>query len=393
MALTQILTDGTETGLTAANKINATMTEVDAFVDAYTVVDKGGVDLDTLTDVGLFFVDGPNIPLHTTSGVLEVRLDEATGHIIQTFQSRSYTSYIRAHAGVSWGAWGQTETSNMLGLLMNMVVGKANKTSLPTLYSGEAVPLDTLGKNYDRYHQYEVGSAIITDLYDSPCRKSYTPLSVLLTLAADVMGDSPQNNINIIELNPRQHNVYIDLNNNATLPIEEVTLEITHSGDAPVSVLLTVEANTAGAFTGSYDAMYDSLIEGIIGQDDSPTGYTSFKVIAKEGIPTPQQHDYEKHNGHWERQDFLTEDRINELIREYNTIVIQDLADPKKPTRAEALTAFKTLPHYNWANNDTFYIRDSGGGNKIVLCTYIADGAVDEATAGPIFFKDMNECV
>ena len=46
----------------------------------------------------------------------------------------------------------------------------------------------------------------------------------------------------------------------------------------------------------------------------------------------------------------------------------------------------------NWGLNDTFYIRDSAGGNKMVFVTYIADGATDEASAGDYFFKDMNEC-
>ena len=95
----------------------------------------------------------------------------------------------------------------------------------------------------------------------------------------------------------------------------------------------------------------------------------------------------------WQRQDFLTEVGVNELIREYSTIVEQVLGDQKKPTRDEALSAFKTLPHHDWTKNDTFYIRDDAGANKMVFCTYIADGATDEATAGPIFYKDMVNCV
>ena len=95
----------------------------------------------------------------------------------------------------------------------------------------------------------------------------------------------------------------------------------------------------------------------------------------------------------WQRQDFLTEVGVNELIREYSTIVEQVLGDQKKPTRDEALIAFKSLPHHDWTKNDTFYIRDDAGANKMVFCTYIADGATDEASAGPIFFKDMNETV
>ena len=91
--------------------------------------------------------------------------------------------------------------------------------------------------------------------------------------------------------------------------------------------------------------------------------------------------------------DVISEDEINTIIREYSTIVIQTLVDQKKPTRAEAIIAFKSLPHMDWAKNDTFYIRDSAGGNKMVFCTYISDGATDEATAGPIFYKDMNETV
>ncbi len=84
-------------------------------------------------------------------------------------------------------------------------------------------------------------------------------------------------------------------------------------------------------------------------------------------------------------------DDIEEMIREFSTIVEYDLVDQKKPTTAEALIVFKMLPNFDWSKNDTFYIRDTGGANKVCYLVYVADGAVDEATAGPFFIKDMNQ--
>lgn len=89
----------------------------------------------------------------------------------------------------------------------------------------------------------------------------------------------------------------------------------------------------------------------------------------------------------------LSANEVEVLIREFATIVEYDLADPKKPTRAECIETFKLLPNFDWALEDLYHIRDVVLGDKIVMVTYIPDGATDEATAGPFFFKDMTETV
>ncbi len=134
-----------------------------------------------------------------------------------------------------------------------------------------------------------------------------------------------------------------------------------------------------------------------LGEEDVARMYddvTDFPAVGKKGLLYRLR--VENHFYAWDGKQYnLLGDSnyVEEMIREFSTIVEQALADQKKPTRDEALIAFKTLPNFDWTKNDTFYIRDIVGANKMVFCTYIADGAIDELTAGPIFFKDMSVTV
>ncbi len=362
--------------------------------DAFAIVDKAGVDLDTILEKGRYLVDGANIPPHTLTGFLTVSKLAGTTDTIQIVEATTaYTIYERMYNGTVWSDWKESDMTHVIQLLFNMVIGKASKTSLPTIYSGDTVPLDSLGKDLDWYHHFEAGSTIDKVLYDSICRQSYKP--ALFAIASLYGGDTSQNNIIVIEISPHNNMIYVDLKNSATLPIEDLTLEITNHGDAPVNIPLIIHSNASGEFMGTYETSFNPVIEKIIGHDGNTQDMSSFRLKVKEGVQTSKEYDYQKHNGVWFRTDFLNTDQVNTLIREYSTIVVYDLTDSKKPTRAEciAICASNHLPHFDWALDDTFYIRDTGGGNKIVFVTYIADGATDEASAGNYFFKDMTECV
>lgn len=84
----------------------------------------------------------------------------------------------------------------------------------------------------------------------------------------------------------------------------------------------------------------------------------------------------------------LDENQVKEVIREFQTIIEYDLIDGKKATRAECITTFKMLPNFDWSKNDNYHIKDTAG-DKLVMVTYFADGAIDEVTAGPFFNKEM----
>ncbi len=264
-----------------------------------------------------------------------------------------------------------TDFTVAMNMLLGKIIVKADKTSLPTIYSGEVEPADTLGKDLDWYHRFEAGSSIVVDLYTGTSAENYIASGFFLRAIS--FNDA-------IEVAPNNHLIFIDSPNNTTLPAENLTLTL----DGNV-IPLAIVSNTAGSMVVSYSQTWDAVIENV-------TITTPFKVTATEGIQTDKEFDYQKHNGEWHKIDFLNVDEINELIRSYHTIVVMSLADDKKPTRAEAITAFKQLPNYDWAKDDTFYIRDSTGA-KTMFCTYFADNATDEASAGPFFFKDMNECV
>ncbi len=264
-----------------------------------------------------------------------------------------------------------TDIGEVMNTLLGKIITKADKTSLPTIFSGEAEPTNALGKDLDWYHRFEAGSTIVSELYSGTSFQNYLSNDFLLMSASN--GD-------IIEIASKNRLVFIDNVANDTLSVEDITLTIDVN-----AIPLEVVSNTAGSFVAIYNQSWDAVIENI-------TTSTTFKVEVKEGVQSDKEYDYQKHNGAWFRTDFLNTEQVNDLIRSYHTIVVMALADDKKPTRAEAITAFKTLPNYDWAKNDTFYIRDSSGA-KTMFCTYFADGATDEATAGPFFFKDMNECV
>ncbi len=271
------------------------------------------------------------------------------------------------------------------------MLGKASKASQPQVFSGSGIPSDSLGKDYDRYHQFQAGSIITEDLSSGLSRASYSPM--FFALFSEYEGDpvDPTNGIYQIDVAPTSREIYIDFIGDIK-SIEQAKLFITNPKDSPaeVEVPLTIEYNSVDEIVFQYHSASDSIMHGILG-DGSGVEQSSYKFEIVVGVTTAQEQNWEKHNHHWEKDDFLNVDEINELIRSYSTIVTQDLADQKNPTRAECIIAFKTLPNMDWSLDDTFYIRDTGGANKMVFVTYIADGATDEASAGPFFFKDMKE--
>ena len=265
----------------------------------------------------------------------------------------------------------ETEIDTVMNTLLGKIITKADKTSLPTIYSGEAEPANTLGKDLDWYHRFEAGQSNVVDLYDDVSEERYSPSGFFLLLVD--YGD-------VIEMYPSDRAIFIDTVANTTLPAED--LKLTIEGNV---IPLEIISNVAGSMVAVYSQTWDAVIENV-------TTSTAFKITATEGVQTDKEYDYQKHNGEWFKQDFLDISGINDLIRSYNTIVVMSLADDRKPTRAEAITAFKTLPHFDWTKNDTFYIRDSTGA-KTMFCTYFADGATDEVSAGLFFYKDMNEAI
>ena len=265
----------------------------------------------------------------------------------------------------------QNDLGQTTNLLLGKIITKADKTSLPTIFSGEVEPANTLGKDLDWYHRFEAGQSNVVDLYNDVSEEDYSPSGFFLLIID--YGD-------VIEVYPSDRAIFIDTVANTTLPAEDLKLTI----DGNV-IPLEIISNVAGSMVAVYSQAWDAVMENV-------TTSTAFKITATEGVQTDKEYDYQKHNGEWFKQDFLDTKGINDLIRSYHTIVVMSLADDKKPTRAESITAFKTLPHFDWTKNDTFYIRDSTGA-KTMFCTYFADSATDETSAGMFFYKDMTECV
>ena len=80
-----------------------------------------------------------------------------------------------------------------------------------------------------------------------------------------------------------------------------------------------------------------------------------------------------------------------DTIREFRHTVVMDTADHSKATKAEAITAFKQLPHFDFSKDDQFYIKDTTG-KKMISMKYFADGATDEASVGRFYNRAMVEC-
>ena len=65
-------------------------------------------------------------------------------------------------------------------------------------------------------------------------------------------------------------------------------------------------------------------------------------------------------------------------IREFRHTVVQAVAG-NDISKAECVTAFKTLPHFDWAKDDDFYVSDSSGKIHYFLVKYRSNGATTEA--------------
>ena len=84
----------------------------------------------------------------------------------------------------------------------------------------------------------------------------------------------------------------------------------------------------------------------------------------------------------------VTEARVEELIHEYRTTVDYDTAGAT-PTRAECKLAALQLPHFDWAVDDDFYLRQVDR-TKMALVKYRAlASSVDEATAGEFWLEKL----
>ena len=79
-------------------------------------------------------------------------------------------------------------------------------------------------------------------------------------------------------------------------------------------------------------------------------------------------------------------------IREFRHTVVMDIARHGKATRAEAIKAFKRLPHYEWTMDDQFYIKDVTG-KRMLSMKYFADKSGTPGVIGRFFYRAMTECI
>lgn len=82
---------------------------------------------------------------------------------------------------------------------------------------------------------------------------------------------------------------------------------------------------------------------------------------------------------------FKTQPEIETIIREFNTTVDHAVTG-HTPTKAECIAVFKTLPHFDWAKDDNFNIRDTTGPSKLFNILYRANGDTTEAGANYMFW-------
>jgi len=230
----RILNGGKATiGTTMNQQQIATVEDIANVPNYFNIQDKGGVDLNTILASGKYYTNGANRPAHSPAGVMEVVTDEASGHIVQiTETDGDFKKWVRAFDGAGWSSWVEDNVSHVIGLAFSMIIGKASKSSLPTIFSGENEPLDTLGKDLDWYHRFEQGSSTTTDLYTGTSLQNYHPLGFFLMNIQ--YGD-------IIEVAPAENLIYVDIADNSTLPVENLSLTLGTN-----VIPLTIESNSAG---------------------------------------------------------------------------------------------------------------------------------------------------
>ena len=85
----------------------------------------------------------------------------------------------------------------------------------------------------------------------------------------------------------------------------------------------------------------------------------------------------------------MTGKLTEKMIREFRTTIAMDTGGTT-PTKDECITAFKRLPHFDWAVDDDFYIK-SVNRDKLGLIKYRAEGATDEASAGDFWYEKLTK--
>ena len=336
--------------------------------------------LASLQDVGTYYVADSialDFPYGTGGGTLHVLHYDYLDEKKQMFYDESsYRMFERWDLGGGFGdagTWEETKLSAAITQGYVEVLKKANLIDLPQTFAGDVVPDNALGKDYDRYHLYSVGTHQDMVIYSGSVRDGFSPF--FFHLMSTAYGDVSQNDCDSIEVAPIDKELYIHFIHGSDIPTEGLKLYITNPGDAEVELPLTVLGTTSHSIRSHYGVASDHIIEAI-------TDASTFRLLAVHGVSADRDINYEKHIGVW--QPVVTHDSIKSIT---NETVSLDTASTA-PTKAECVTAFKLLPDFDWAKNCSFYI-ESLAKDKVSLVKYSSHGDVDEAGTNYKFFANQ----
>lgn len=319
-----------------------------------------------IIDVGNYLVDSDNaidLPNGVAQGVLSVIHFDYLNEKKQLLQdSGSYRSYERWETSSGFGdslAWRETNESKAMTDGYREVLKKANIVDLPQTFSGITEPLNTLGKDYDRYHEYEAGSIHEVEYCNGTSKDPFSPYYFHLI----ERGDPIQNGVIELEVGSVDNIVLVQFLEGMDIPLGGLKLFITNPSAGEVEIDLTVTGTTSHSITATYSTLADPTIDAIV---DTST----YRFVARHGVSADRDIHYVKMNGVWQEE--VTTASIEKTIREYDTTVSMDTVH-NIPSLAECTVAFEQLPHYNYTKDDHFYIMSTNK-SRLNFVKYFANG-------------------
>ena len=205
-------------------------------------------------------------------------------------------------------------------------------------FSGTTVPLDSLGKDDDRYREYPVSTS--ETLFSGTSLSDANPH--FFVIAENIVGKA----IDSIHIIPADNEVEF----HANAPMEGMQMSVDG-----ISVPLTLKESFSGFQVYSYSTTYDATIASIV---------TTSAIVVQSIVMSGEYKDFIKFDSHWiEWQHFSRPTVIS--------------AVSNNPTKAELITAFKLVPNMDWTHDHDFYVKDATG-DKLLLVKYRSNGAISE---------------
>ena len=308
-----------------------------------------GVDVDTLIAFGLYEVD-TNIPSPILLGELSVVMINGTALVVQTLMDTgSHYEYERVtgDGGAHWTPWVETGTSLAMSATIAAFTDTATKeyvnNSIVNRYSGLNHPNIDLGKEGDKYHQFQTSADV--DIQTGTASNDYYHIYFELYGNASGTGD-----IGYIDVYPSENAIEIEWLSSVH-EFGALTLRI-----GTTDIPLTVVSQSPTFSVLAYDPSFQHIMESIV--ITTPFVLHGLTLSGKET-------DFYKHEGEWLKEYLLDNSYDyssggipatgNPIVTTSNSYT--DIADVDEQLRSAGVyeVTFSTTFLYNGNNRAAYF--------------------------------------